>query len=94
MGGAPQSGGPTQSGVITPKEFSLNLHQAKSGVISIWVGGVPPPTLPPKKFSFNLHQVKSGIISIWVGEWVGGSVNSHYQDSNIHPSNCTSAQTL
>ena len=44
------------------KMFSLNLHQAKCDVISVWVGGVGP-----KNFSPNLHLAKYDVISLLVG---------------------------
>ena len=46
--------------MVQRKKFGPNLYQAKSGVISFWVGG-------PKKKNWNLCQAKSGAISFWVG---------------------------
>ena len=52
--------------MVVPKIFSLNLPQAKSGVISFWVGGwIAVWVGQRKKFGLNLYQVKSGVISFW-----------------------------
>ena len=49
--------------VVPRKNFGLNLCQAKSGVISFWVGG----WFREKNLGLNLYQAKFGVISFWMG---------------------------